>query len=79
MAYDYNKPVIISNLPGLTEFVIPNKTGYIFESGNVSELSKIIEQTIQYNDNSNMSLHISNTKNKYSIKEYSKRLINFVR
>lgn len=32
MAYYFGKPVIVSNLPGLWEFVVHNKTGYIFRS-----------------------------------------------
>lgn len=32
MAYYFGKPVIVSNLPGLREFVVHNKTGYIFRS-----------------------------------------------
>lgn len=32
MAYYFGKPVIVSNLPGLREFVVHNKTGYVFRS-----------------------------------------------
>jgi len=79
MAYDYNKPVIISNLEGLTEFVAPNKTGYIFESCNIIELSKIIETAIKKKDISNMALNISRIKNSYSIEEYSSKILNFIK
>ena len=79
MAYDYNKPIIISNLEGLSEFVIPDKTGYIFESCNEIQLAKIIEKAIQNNDISSMASNINDIKNRYSIKEYSERLIKFIR
>ena len=40
MAYYYSKPVIVSNLPGLTQFVIEGQTGFIFH--NEKELEDII-------------------------------------
>ena len=32
-------PVLAANIGGITDFVIENKTGYLFESGNVEELT----------------------------------------
>ncbi len=32
-------PVLAANVGGITDFVIENKTGYLFESGNVEELT----------------------------------------
>ena len=37
------KPIIVSNVGGLPEVVIDNKTGFIFESGNISKLINKIE------------------------------------
>lgn len=37
IAYKYAKPVIVSNVPGLTQFVINGKTGYI--CGDIEELT----------------------------------------
>ena len=46
MAYYYTKPVIISNIDGLTEMIIENKTGYSFERNNSEHLSHILEDCI---------------------------------
>mgnify|MGYP002607079183 CR=1 FL=1 len=40
IAYKYGKPVIVSNLKGLTENVVPQKTGLIFK--DVNDLSKCL-------------------------------------
>lgn len=32
MSYHFSKPVIVSNLPGLTEFVIDGSTGFVFKN-----------------------------------------------
>lgn len=40
IAYKFGKPVVVSDLRGLTENVIEKKTGYVFKTGD--ELSKIL-------------------------------------
>ena len=53
LAYHYNKPVITSNIESLMEVVQQNKTGYIFENGNVADLSaKILNFSNDYNSES---------------------------
>lgn len=47
IAYKFGKPVIVSNLKGLTENVLINKTGCVFSS--VNDLTKILEQFDSYN------------------------------
>lgn len=42
IAYKFGKPVVVSNLRGLTENVIEEKTGYVFRS--VEELSEILRR-----------------------------------
>lgn len=42
IAYHFNKPVIVSNLPGLVENVDENKTGFVFET--IEELSECLER-----------------------------------
>ena len=42
IAYKFGKPVLVSDLRGLTENVIEEKTGYVFRS--VEELSEILRR-----------------------------------
>ncbi len=42
-SYSLGKPVIGSNIGGIPEIVLHNKTGYIFEPKNVNELSNILQ------------------------------------
>lgn len=43
VAFAYNKPVIVSDLPGFTELVTDGENGYVFESGNGDKLAEKIE------------------------------------
>lgn len=49
IAYGFNKPVIATNVGGLPEVVIHDKTGYIIEPKNAPEISKAVIKF--YNDN----------------------------
>lgn len=43
MAYSYEKPILASDIPGLKEMIVSNKTGLLFESENYQDLAdKII-------------------------------------
>lgn len=46
LAYTFSKPVIVSDVGSLSEFVEHEKTGYVFENGNFQELAKLIVRTI---------------------------------
>jgi glycosyltransferase involved in cell wall biosynthesis/SAM-dependent methyltransferase len=39
-------PVVISDAPGMTEFVEPQTNGYIFESGNTRALKRVLEDIV---------------------------------
>jgi len=41
-AYSYGKPVIGANIGGITELIIENKTGFLFASRNMEDLSEKI-------------------------------------
>ena len=43
LAYTFSKPVIVSNVGSLSEYVEHGKTGLIFEPSNTEQLSKYIE------------------------------------
>jgi glycosyltransferase involved in cell wall biosynthesis len=42
-SYAYGKPVIGADIGGIPEIVEHNKTGYLFESGNIDALAEQIE------------------------------------
>lgn len=44
-AFSFGKPVIGSNIGGIPELVTQNKTGFLFEPGNVQQLIDTVENT----------------------------------
>jgi glycosyltransferase involved in cell wall biosynthesis len=42
LSYTFAKPVIVSNVPSLVEYVDPGKTGLIFEVNDTKELANCI-------------------------------------
>lgn len=50
LAYTFSKPVIVSNLDPLVEYVENGKTGYIFEPGNSIQLAKCIMELTKNKD-----------------------------
>jgi glycosyltransferase involved in cell wall biosynthesis len=49
-AYALGKPVIASNIGGIPEIVIDNKTGYLFEARNVEDLLNKLNKAVQLSD-----------------------------
>lgn len=47
MAMSFNRPVMVSNLPGMLEVVTPAETGLIFESGNSAKLSEEVVKALK--------------------------------
>ena len=47
LAYTFSKPVIVSNIPSITEYVEHGETGYIFEHGNTIQLANYIIDLIE--------------------------------
>jgi glycosyltransferase involved in cell wall biosynthesis len=50
LAYTFSKPVIVSNVGSLSEYVDHGKTGLIFESGNTEQLANHIIDLIKNGD-----------------------------
>jgi len=72
MAYHFNKIVVCSNLPSLTDHVIENQTGYFFKDNNSDDLSAILTE-IYHNHNFTQSKeYINEYKNKFSFDNFSK-------
>lgn len=60
MAYHYGKPVIVSNLPGLTEFVDDGKTGVIVNDEN--ELAAALKEMVH---SENFSQYVEDYRNRH--------------
>jgi len=50
LAYTFSKPVIVSNVGSIAEYVEHGITGLVFESGDTEQLSNYIEELVQNND-----------------------------
>lgn len=46
LAYTFSKPVIVSNVPSLVEYVEHGKTGFIFETNNSRQLANYIMELV---------------------------------
>ena len=60
MAYGFNKPVLVTNVGGLAEFVEDGVTGYIVEPDHPEKLSKGILRFFEENDSINFEENIKN-------------------
>ena len=78
MAYNYNKPVIISNLKGLTEYVLNKKTGYIFSNLDYLELANILTNLIINKDKNDMTKNIEEFKKDMSTEKFSQEVVAFI-
>jgi glycosyltransferase involved in cell wall biosynthesis len=47
LAYTFSKPVIVSNVGSLVEYVDHGKTGFVFEEGNAEELADYIIELLE--------------------------------
>lgn len=72
MAYTYQKPVIVSNIPALVEETESGKTGLIFESESPESLAKAIGSFVQASEEDIQSFQ-NNIKNLVSQKYNWKR------
>lgn len=50
LAYTFSKPVIVSNVGSITEYVDNRVTGLIFEAGNTEQLANCIIELVQNNE-----------------------------
>lgn len=71
----YGTPVVGSRIGGIPELIGEGKTGELFESGNVKELSEVIQKL--WNDHDLISQYSKNCKDiKFDdINEYGRKLI----
>lgn len=66
IAYYYDKPVIVTDVGGLSEVVISEKTGLIIKPGNVEEIAKAVNRFYSENLEEKFSENIKTEKLKYS-------------
>lgn len=67
VAFNYNIPIIASNLDTFKEFITDNETGYFFQSLNYKSLSEVMEKAI----NNNISDYQNLQKNQQRFIDYS--------
>ncbi len=67
VAYGFNKPVIVTNVGGLAEFVIEGKTGFVFKPDSEDEIVKGYEEYLSKKDEVNFIENILeyNRKNSF--------------
>ena len=71
-AYNFDKPVIATDVGGLAEVVINNKTGYIIESENVKEISDSVLKFYKENKVEEFTENVKQEKKKYTWEEFVK-------
>ena len=75
LSYSYERPVIVSDIPGISEMVDNKKTGFLFNNGDAYDLSeKIIDFYKSDNDYKN---NIIDFREKFSWKYFTKGILNF--
>ena len=78
MAYHFGKPIIVSDVEGLSEMVVNYITGYIFENKNINDLKYILENCIINSKNDIDENMINRFYRKLSTRKYAQNIINFL-
>lgn len=65
-AYNFNRPVIVTDVGGLKEAVLDQKTGYVVEPGNEKALSDQIQRFFRQEESVDYSGYIEKERDKYS-------------
>ena len=79
IAYKYNKLVLASNINGINNFIIPGKTGYLFDKNNHNSLSKKIIDIYKNHDFLISNNYIENFKKQFDSKELVRNIISFMK
>ena len=79
MAYNYNKPVITSNIEGIKDQVINGKTGFLFESEDAKSLKELLEKIILDLDIDDSLEKLIDYKEKFSTKNLANNIIEFIK
>lgn len=76
IAYNFNRPVILSNVGGLSEIVIDGKTGYVVNP-DPNDLTNAINKFFTENKFQEFYNNIKEYKKEYSWKTFADKLIEF--
>ena len=79
-AYSMGVPVIGARIGGIPEIVDEGKTGFLFQSGNVESLDKVITQSLAINDMDYAKmkkLAVEFCSQHFSSKQYPQKLLGF--
>jgi glycosyltransferase involved in cell wall biosynthesis len=78
IAYYYNVPVIASNLPGFSQEIVDNKTGFLFEPNSVKDLKRVMSSVTNSHEKSYPCIKqnlASYVEKEYSNEEILKRYL----
>ena len=76
IAYNFNRPVIISNVGGLSEIVEDGVTGYVVKP-NAEGIANAVITFFNQNKFEKFSQNIKKVKKKFSWESFSNNLIDF--
>ena len=76
-AYSQNKPVVTTNLLGLSDYVEDNKTGFISKSGSSDEMSKLIIKFFNVQNKESFTNNIIEFKKQFSWQKLSYQIVEF--
>ena len=76
---NFRKPVIATNVGGLGEVVINNRTGYIVEKENPKALSETIDKFYSENKESEFIENISSEVEKYSWENFTNEILELIK
>jgi len=79
ISFNYNKLILTSNIAGLKEFVVPGKTGYLFDTENPNSLSVTLSKIYYKHDFKESDNFISVHKEKFTIDKLADDIISFIK
>jgi len=76
IAYYYDKPSVVTDVGGLSEVVIKDKTGIIISPGSVNEIAGAVKKFYEENLEEKFSGNIKEEKKKYSWEVFTENILN---
>jgi glycosyltransferase involved in cell wall biosynthesis len=76
IAYYYDKPSVVTDVGGLSEVVIKDKTGIIIQPGSVNEITGAVNRFYEENLEQKFAENIKEEKKKYSWETFTENILN---